>query len=44
MISVKRDWFEEESKYFCDHCRAGFDPSGSQGDVIDMPSRIWLNT
>jgi len=24
---------------FSDHCQAGFDPSGLQRDVTDMPSR-----
>jgi len=39
----KRDWFEKESKYSRDLCRAGFEPSEPQRDVTDMPSRIQLD-
>jgi len=43
VVSVKRGWFEKESKYSSDLYRAGFDPSEPQRVVTDMPSRIQLD-
>jgi len=38
--SVRRAGPKKDQRFVVTYCQAGFDPSGLQRDVADMPSRI----